>query len=144
MKSARTVLAATALLLLVAGSRAAGPEWPGWRGPARDAMSRETGLASSWPAGGPPLLWKATGMGAGFSSVAIVDGRIYTMGDRDGAQYLLAFSAAGGAPLWKTRVGPVWSEERNLYFVGPTPTGPVETLTFDLQGTGQPTMAAHR
>jgi len=111
MKSARTVLAATALLLLVAGSRAAGPEWPGWRGPARDAMSRETGLASSWPAGGPPLLWKATGMGVGFSSVAIVDGRIYTMGDREGAQYLLAFSAAGGAPLWKTRVGPVWSDE---------------------------------
>jgi outer membrane protein assembly factor BamB len=111
MKHARTCLAGAALLLAIPASRAAGPEWPGWRGPSRDALSRETGLVSSWPAAGPPLLWKATGMGGGFSSVAIVDGRIFTMGDRDGGQYLLAFSADGGAPLWKTRVGPVWNDE---------------------------------
>jgi outer membrane protein assembly factor BamB len=50
-------------------------------------------------------------MGAGFSSLAVVDGRIFTLGDRDGSQFLLAFSADGGAPLWKARVGPVWSDE---------------------------------
>ncbi|MFI5170282.1 MAG: PQQ-binding-like beta-propeller repeat protein, partial [Vicinamibacterales bacterium] len=117
---ARTGLAAATILLAITDSRAAGPEWPGWRGPARDALSRETGLAPSWPAGGPPLLWKAAGLGEGFSSVAIVDGRIFTMGDRDGAQQLLAFAADGGAPLWKTRIGPAWNDE----FAGPrgTPT----------------------
>ena len=29
---------------------------------------------------GPPLKWKATGLGKGFSSVSVDDGRIYTMG----------------------------------------------------------------
>ncbi len=127
---ARFGLAAATILLATGGAAQPGqPQqlrtkadsaWPGWRGPARDAVSRETGLAQSWPEGGPPLLWKASGMGAGFSSVAIVEGRIFTMGDRDGAQHLLAFSADGGAPLWKTRVGPTWSDE----FPGPrgTPT----------------------
>jgi outer membrane protein assembly factor BamB len=115
--------AALAVLVLVApqsDSRAAGPGWPGWRGPARDAYSRETGLLTSWPAGGPPLAWKASGMGAGFSSLAVVDGVIYTLGDKDGAQHLLAFKADGGAPLWKARIGAPWSDE----YPGPrgTPT----------------------
>jgi outer membrane protein assembly factor BamB len=91
--------------------RAAGPGWPGWRGPARDGLAQETGLATQWPPAGPPLAWKASGMGEGFSSLAVVDGSLYTLGDRDGAQYLLAFSAKDGAPLWKARVGPVWSDQ---------------------------------
>jgi outer membrane protein assembly factor BamB len=100
-----------ALALVVPDLRAGGPAWPGWRGASRDAVSPETGLLAAWPAGGPPLAWKASGMGSGFSSLAIADGRIYTMGDRDGAQQLLAFDANDGALLWKTRVGPVWSDE---------------------------------
>ncbi len=91
--------------------RAASTAWPGWRGPARDAVSTETGLAAAWAPAGPPLLWKAGGMGAGFSSVAVVDGRIYTMGDRDGAQHLLAVDASDGSLVWKARVGPVWNDE---------------------------------
>ena len=38
------------------------PEWPGWRGAGRDGVSVETGLAAQWPAGGPPLAWKASGV----------------------------------------------------------------------------------
>jgi outer membrane protein assembly factor BamB len=104
-------LGAAFVLAALPELRAASAAWPGWRGPQRDAMSTETGLAAQWPAAGPPLAWKASGMGAGFSSLAIVDGRIYTMGDRDGAQYLLALAASDGALLWKARVGPVWSDE---------------------------------
>src|SRR5437870_1821082 len=32
-------------------------DWPQWRGPKRDGVSKETGLLKSWPAGGPKLLW---------------------------------------------------------------------------------------
>ena len=35
-----------------------------------------------WPTDGPPLVWKATGAGTGYSSLAITGGRIYTMGVR--------------------------------------------------------------
>ncbi|MFN7952530.1 MAG: PQQ-binding-like beta-propeller repeat protein [bacterium] len=108
MKRAALALAVVvaAIVLVAPDSRAGGPEWPGWRGPKRDGLARETGLASTWPAGGPPLLWKAEGMGAGFASIAVSGGRIYTMGDRDREQYLLAFDAERGAPLWSYRVGP--------------------------------------
>lgn len=82
-----------------------GGHWPQWRGPNRDAISTETGLLQSWPDGGPRRLFAATGMGGGFSSVAVTGGRIYTMGDRRDGQYVLAFNEADGAPVWATRVG---------------------------------------
>jgi hypothetical protein len=39
---------------------------------------------SQWPEGGPKRLWTIEGLGEGFSSVSIVDGRLFTMGDRAG------------------------------------------------------------
>lgn len=83
----------------------ANTDWPQWRGPNRDGVSSETGLLQSWPAGGPRQIFQASGMGAGFSSVAVTGGRIFTMGDRRDGQYVLAFEADGGTPLWATRVG---------------------------------------
>ena len=55
------------------GARAAPPggNWPQWRGPQRDGVSTETGLLTSWPAGGPKRLFMASGLGRGFSSVSI-------------------------------------------------------------------------
>jgi outer membrane protein assembly factor BamB len=113
------------------GLRAAGPAWPGWRGPSRDALSPETGLLGTWPEGGPPLAWKASGMGAGFSSLALVDGRIYTMGDRDGAQQLLALNAADGSLLWKARVGLACTDE----YSGPRGTPTVDAGAVYALGT---------
>lgn len=85
-------------------------DWPGWRGPHRDGVSRETGLLPQWPASGPPLAWKATGLGAGFSSLAISGSRIFTMGDRGEDQYLLAFNRADGKELWAAKVGLAWQD----------------------------------
>jgi hypothetical protein len=55
--------------------------WPTFRGPTRTAVAPDTGLLKSWPEGGPKLVWESVGVGQGFSSLAIADGRIYTMGD---------------------------------------------------------------
>ena len=111
-------LLALATLLITAPALAA--DWPQWRGPDRDGRSPETGLLSEWPADGPPLAWSAEGLGSGFSSVAVVGDRIYTMGDLDDGQYVLALSRADGSHLWKTRVGDTWGSD----FPGPraTPT----------------------
>jgi outer membrane protein assembly factor BamB len=108
---ARAVLLGGALALSThAGVRAAVAEWPGWRGPNRDAVSTETGLLGEWKAPGPPLAWKATGLGGGFSSVAIAGGRIFTMGDREGKQHVFALSQADGKALWSANVGPPHDE----------------------------------
>ena len=67
--------------------------WTGWRGPTRDGLSAESGLQSSWADGGPQLAWKVSGLGSGFSSVAVADGRIYTMGKKGGSTKMIALKA---------------------------------------------------
>ena len=42
-------------------------DWPQFHGPLRDSYCRETGLLSSWPEGGPQLLWELQGLGLGYS-----------------------------------------------------------------------------
>lgn len=85
-------------------------DWPQWRGPHRDDLSTDTGLLKKWTDGGPPLVWQAHGLGAGFSSVAISGNRIYTMGDRTDGQYVLALNLADGKTVWATRIGEVWDD----------------------------------
>ena len=58
-------------------------DWPQWRGPRRDGVSAERGLLKAWPESGPPLAWKATGAGQGYSSFAVAGGRLYTLGARE-------------------------------------------------------------
>ncbi len=92
------------------GGSPAAADWPQWRGPERHGRSAETGLLAEWPEGGPRLAFRAAGLGAGFSSVAVVGERIYTLGDLEDGQYVLALSRADGSRLWKTRIGPVWDD----------------------------------
>jgi outer membrane protein assembly factor BamB len=84
---------------------AAGGHWPQWRGPQRDGLSPDTGLLAAWPESGPARVWTATGLGAGFSSVSIANGRIFSMGDRRDGQYVVGLDEATGRELWATRVG---------------------------------------
>ena len=102
---ASLALALTALDLAATAPTAAGGNWPQWRGPNRDGISTETGLLATWPAAGPPIVWTAKGLGAGFSSVAVVGGRIFTMGDRRDGQYVIALNEENGTELWATRIG---------------------------------------
>ena len=80
-------------------------EWPQWRGPNRDNVSTETGLLKQWPENGPPLAWKATGIGKGYSSVSIAGDRIYTMGDAADSAYVHCLDLSGGKKVWSVKVG---------------------------------------
>ena len=105
------LLTAAGALAAVVVAPARATDWPGFRGPTRDAISTEAGLLQEWPASGPPLAWKATGLGVGFSSVAVVGERLYTIGDRDGAQQVLALQRADGSLLWSAKLGDPWNDE---------------------------------
>jgi outer membrane protein assembly factor BamB len=103
--------AATGLIALspfaapIAGQASMNGHWPQWRGPQRDGISPDTGLLAQWPAGGPPKLLTASGLGTGFSSVAVAQGRIFTMGDLADGQHVIALDEAKGQRLWSTRIG---------------------------------------
>jgi outer membrane protein assembly factor BamB len=78
--TARLCLGLFAVTLAAQSSLVRADSWPGWQGPNRDNISPDTGLLKKWPEDGPPLKWKASGLGGGYSGVAVVDGKIYTMG----------------------------------------------------------------
>ncbi|MCA9225890.1 MAG: PQQ-binding-like beta-propeller repeat protein [Planctomycetales bacterium] len=80
-------------------------DWPTWRGANRDGVCQETGLLSEWPEDGPRQVWQVSGLGTGYSSVAIADGVIYTMGRQDGVESLIALKTEDGSELWRTEVG---------------------------------------
>lgn len=91
-------------LALAALSLNAG-DWPQWRGPNRDGKSTETGLLQQWPAGGPTLAWKTTGLGAGYATVSVVKGVLYTAGDKGAEGFVLALSEKDGKALWSAKLG---------------------------------------
>lgn len=81
-------------------------DWPGWRGPARDDISKETGLLKTWPKGGPELVWKADGLGAGYSTPSIAKGVIYLLGtEQKNTECLIALDVKTGKKLWSTPFG---------------------------------------
>src|SRR3954465_14362906 len=49
-------------------------EWPRWRGPRGDGVSREA-LPDAWPAGGPRQVWAAD-VGIGYASPIAAGGRV--------------------------------------------------------------------
>lgn len=96
-------------------------DWPQWRGPNRDGISVETGLLREWPENGPAVLWQVDSVGVGYSSLAIKDGRIFTQGDLDGVEHVIALNAADGKLLWAVQPGPTKSlltERLNNEFKG--------------------------
>ncbi len=118
----RTAVLATVAMLWI-GDSLQSADWPQWRGPNRDGKSPETGLLEEWPDGGPPLAWQAEDLGAGFSSVSVKDGRIYTMGDLEDGQYVFALRESDGGLLWKTKVGPIHEDDYGGSRCTPTTDG---------------------
>ena len=98
-------------------------DWPQWRGIERNGVSPETGLAKSWPAGGPPLVWQARGLGEGYAAFSVAGGRLFTQGQRGTQEFALAFDTGTGKKIWETPTGGSFRESRG--------SGPRGTPTLD-------------
>jgi outer membrane protein assembly factor BamB len=75
-------------------------DWPRWRGPDLNGISKEKGWSTSWPKEGPKQLWKAD-VGIGFSSVAVADGWVFTLGNQNETDTVFCFDEKSGKQLWK-------------------------------------------
>lgn len=110
---------------------AAAADWPNFRGPHHDGIAPEVTVPAQMPRGALRTLWKAK-TATGFSSLAIVDGRLYTMGNEDDQDVVFCLDATTGEELWTFKyAAPL---DPNLYEGGPnsTPTvhdGSVYTLS---------------
>jgi len=92
-----------------------------WRGENRDGIYNETGLLKVWSDDGPELLWAYEGLGDGYTSVAIANGKIYITGLNDDNLILFVFDLKGQL-LNKKEVG---KEEKENY------PGPRSTININ-------------
>jgi outer membrane protein assembly factor BamB len=73
--------------------------WPNWMGAHHDGISRERGWSADWPESGLPMVWQKQ-IGIGFSSLAIADGRLFTLGHKNGKETVYCLDNATGEILW--------------------------------------------
>ncbi|MFN7627334.1 MAG: PQQ-binding-like beta-propeller repeat protein [Pirellula sp.] len=107
-----------------------GNDWAQWRGPNRDGIANESGLLSNWPEEGPSITYQTKGLGSGMASVAIADGKLFTIGNIDKKTTLVCLNAKDGSVVWKTPFTP----DRGAANGTPTvdqETGLVYALSFD-------------
>ena len=113
----RKLLLLTLTLSLSANVVAAADEdakdWPQWRGPHRDAVSLKKNLLKEWPEKGPPLVWDSSVVNAGengslgiaWSTVSIANGKLYTVGSKDGNCFVFCLDEPTGRLVWSTKLG---------------------------------------
>lgn len=109
-------------------------DWPTFRNSLRDNKSPDTNLLDEWPTGGPPQTWSVSGLGEGYSSVSIVGDLIYTMGNLNGSEYIIALNRTDGSIAWKTENGRAYLDGTGN---GPRGTPTVANgLVYGLGGNG--------
>ena len=83
------------LTALLGAFTAVAEDWPHWRGPDRNGISRET----DWKEARPRRVWQAR-VGTGFSSISVAKGRVYTMGNSRDQDTVFCLSEKTGKVIW--------------------------------------------
>jgi outer membrane protein assembly factor BamB len=86
-------------VIVAASSFASAADWPQWRGPNHDQVSKETGILTKWPEKGPKEVWRIK-IGPTHGTFAVVGGKALIMMQRDGQDTCVAFDANTGKELW--------------------------------------------
>ncbi len=119
----------TRLSLVVAiamGTFAVAGDWPQWRGPDRNGLSKETGLLKEWPKDGPKLLWQVKDAGEGYSTPAVAGDYIYALGNKGmDDEFVEARAVKDGTQVWTRKLGKVGVNK------GPQYPGARSTPTVD-------------
>ncbi|MEN1680154.1 MAG: PQQ-binding-like beta-propeller repeat protein [Planctomycetota bacterium] len=126
-------------LMLFAAVPGRADDWPQIQGAQRDNRSAEEGLLSPWPDSGPPLVWTFKDAGIGYASPAVVAGRIYLTGGRDGRAELFCLNAQSGDELWSLPLNDkCFDFEGNSWGAGPRAAVTVDDdLVYALAGDGK-------
>ena len=99
MKTSLTRICLAIVIVALPGSGFSA-DWPCWRGPTHNGISTEADWSWNWGTNGPPVLWRAH-VSRGFSSFAVVNNRVYTLGNTNKTDTVFCFDAATGKVLWQ-------------------------------------------
>src|SRR5262245_61934763 len=98
-------------------------DWPQWRGPERNGVSKDTGLIKQWPSSGPQRAWSISSLGEGYGSLAIKGDRIFVQGTSGSSSVVFCLNRSDGKTAWSAALGPKVNEGRG--------NGPRSTPTID-------------
>ncbi len=80
MKMHKNLTLTVLILITLSAVIAYAADWPNYRGPDHNGISKETPSISTWTDGQPNILWKAS-TSKGYSSVTVSNGKLYTLGN---------------------------------------------------------------
>lgn len=111
----QTVMLSVGLAAALNAGAAFADDWPGWMGPGRDNVWKETGLIDAFPQGGPKVVWR-TPIAGGYAGPAVAGGKVFVtdyvtsddvkIGNFErreftGTERVLCLSEQSGEILWK-------------------------------------------
>ena len=99
LQSSTLIIMLVSIILMINYGIVRAADWPNYRGPNYDGISNETGWTTDWPSDGPKVLWEAS-LGTGFASIAVSNGRAYSMGNINDNDILYCFDTATGRQIW--------------------------------------------
>lgn len=116
----RTVIAPICIVVAIWMTSVEAADWPQFLGSHRTGIAQDTGLIDRIDEKSPVELWRQPVIG-GMSGIAIAEGRLMTLAQSDGKQWLVALDRGTGKQLWKAAVA---DEFQNAMGHGPraTPT----------------------
>jgi len=117
-RMAVTLALAVGIAATAGGQSSPVGDWPQWRGPDRDDVSKESGLLKQWPASGPQVVWSAASLGAGYGSISVSGDRIFVQGMKGRDSLVSALNRADGKGVWSKILGPALDNDQ-----GPGPRG---------------------
>ena len=116
------------IFVAIAGSglvpgEAAAADWPHWRGPNQDGISREAGIFGDEPFA-LEVAWEQP-FGVAYSGISVADGRAITMVADGESDFVVAIDPKSGDELWRYEIGPRFPA------VGGSEGGPVSVPVVD-------------
>lgn len=88
-----------ALCAILLALHAPAADSPQFRGPQRNGVFTDPDAAAAFAQGGPVKVWSAS-IGAGFSSITVADGRVYTMGNEKEKDTVYCLNQVTGETIW--------------------------------------------
>ncbi|MBX9622247.1 MAG: PQQ-like beta-propeller repeat protein, partial [Gemmataceae bacterium] len=116
----------------------ASADWPQWLGPTRDGRAPAGPLRTDWAANPPKPLWEVE-VGGGYSSVAVVGGKVYIHSRSSGSEErVICLHVETGTEVWQYgyHAGPAGQDAR--YATGPRATPSVaDGRVYTVGGAGR-------
>jgi outer membrane protein assembly factor BamB len=136
MKTSFSISAAALAINLCLVTNTYADDWPQWRGPTRNGLSKETGLLKEWPKDGPKLLWQLKDIGTGYSTPAVVGERLYVLGNKGlDNEFVQALAVKDGKQIWTARLGKVGNPDQKPAYPAARSTPTVEGDTLYALGS---------